>query len=70
MSYIFAILLFSFLIFIHELGTYTADMAMDILLGGAVPEFHVNRKKDGTLYPTFNRPQFSERFSFHEYTRR
>ena len=24
-----------------ELGTSTADMAMDILLGGAVPEFHV-----------------------------
>ncbi len=24
-----------------ELGTYTADMAMDILLGGEVPEFHV-----------------------------
>ena len=24
-----------------ELGTYTADMAMDILLGGTVPEFHV-----------------------------
>ena len=24
-----------------ELGTYTADMAFDILLGGAVPEFHV-----------------------------
>ena len=24
-----------------KLGTYTADMAMDILLGGAVPEFHV-----------------------------
>ena len=24
-----------------ELGTYTADMAMDILLGGAAPEFHV-----------------------------
>ena len=24
-----------------ELGTYTASMAMDILLGGAVPEFHV-----------------------------
>lgn len=24
-----------------ELGTYTADMAMDILLGGGVPEFHV-----------------------------
>ena len=24
-----------------ELGTYAAAMAMDILLGGAVPEFHV-----------------------------
>ena len=24
-----------------ELGTYTADMAIDILLGGAVPEYHV-----------------------------
>ena len=24
-----------------ELGTYTAKMAMDILLGGAVPAFHV-----------------------------
>ena len=24
-----------------ELGSYTADMAMDILLGGAVPEYHV-----------------------------
>ena len=24
-----------------ELGTYTADMAADILLGGAVPEYHV-----------------------------
>ena len=24
-----------------ELGTYTADMAMDILLGGQVPEYHV-----------------------------
>ena len=24
-----------------ELGTYTADMAFDILMGGAVPEFHV-----------------------------
>lgn len=24
-----------------ELGTYTADMAVDILLGGEVPEFHV-----------------------------
>ena len=29
-----------------ELGTYTADMAMDILLGGAVPEFHV---RDGGI---------------------
>ena len=24
-----------------ELGNYTADMAFDILTGGAVPEFHV-----------------------------
>ena len=24
-----------------ELGTYTANMAMDILLGGEVPEYHV-----------------------------
>ena len=24
-----------------ELGTYTADMAVDILLGGAIPEYHV-----------------------------
>lgn len=24
-----------------ELGAYTADMAMDILLGGSVPEFHI-----------------------------
>ncbi|MCI7640346.1 MAG: ABC transporter, partial [Clostridiales bacterium] len=24
-----------------ELGTYTADMAFDILTGGAVPEYHV-----------------------------
>ena len=31
-----------------ELGTYTADMAMDILLGGAVPEFHV---MDGGIIP-------------------
>ena len=34
------------LIHISELGTYTADMAMDILLGGAVPEFHV---MDGSI---------------------
>ena len=24
-----------------ELGAYTADMAVDILLGGEVPEYHV-----------------------------
>ena len=24
-----------------ELGTYTADVAFDMLLGGATPEFHV-----------------------------
>ena len=28
---------------------------------------NVNRKKDGTLYPTFNRPQFSERFTFQNF---
>ena len=28
---------------------------------------NVNRKKDGTLYPTFNRPQFSERFTFQDF---
>lgn len=28
---------------------------------------NVNRKKDGTLYPTFNRPQFSERFTFRDF---
>ena len=30
---------------------------------------NVNRKKDGTLYPTFNRPQFSERFTFQDFCR-
>ena len=28
---------------------------------------NVNRKKDGTLYPTFNRPQFTEKFTFQEF---
>ena len=28
---------------------------------------NVNRKKDGTLYPTFNRPLFSERFTFQDF---
>ena len=28
---------------------------------------NVNRKKDGTLYPTFNRPPFSERFTFQDF---
>ena len=27
----------------------------------------VNRKKDGTLYPAFNRPQFSERCTFQDF---
>ena len=28
---------------------------------------NVNRKKDGTLYPTFNRPQFTEKFTFQDF---
>ena len=28
---------------------------------------NVNRKKDGTLYPTFNRPQFTENFTFQDF---
>ncbi len=28
---------------------------------------NVNRKKDGTLYPTFNRPQFTENFTFRDF---
>ena len=28
---------------------------------------NVNRKKDGTLYLTFNRPQCSERFTFQDF---
>ena len=28
---------------------------------------NVNRGKDGTLYPTFNRPQFSDSFTFQDF---
>ena len=28
---------------------------------------NVNRKNDGTLYPTFNRPQFTEKFTFQDF---
>lgn len=28
---------------------------------------NVNRKKDGTLYPTFNRPPFTEKFTFQDF---
>ena len=28
---------------------------------------NVNRKNDGTLYPTFNRPQFTEKFTFQNF---
>ena len=31
---------------------------------------NINRKPDGTLYPTFNRPQFNEQLSFLEFSRR
>lgn len=30
---------------------------------------NVNRKSDGTLYPTFNRPQYTESFTFHDFCR-
>lgn len=30
---------------------------------------NVNRKDDGTLYPTFNRPQFNESFTFQDFCR-
>ncbi len=30
---------------------------------------NVNRKDDGTLYPTFNRPQFTEQFTFQDFCR-
>ncbi len=28
---------------------------------------NVNRKNDGTLYPTFNRPRFTEKFTFQNF---
>lgn len=31
---------------------------------------NINRKPDGMLYPTFNRPQFNEQLSFFEFCRR
>ncbi len=31
---------------------------------------NINRKPDGTLYPTFNRPQFNEQFTCIEFCRR
>lgn len=31
---------------------------------------NINRKPDGTLYPTFNRPQFNEQFTSLEFCRR
>lgn len=30
---------------------------------------NVNRKDDGTLYPTFNRPQYTESFTFQDFCR-
>lgn len=30
---------------------------------------NVNRKNDGTLYPTFNRPQYTENFTFQDFCR-
>lgn len=30
---------------------------------------NVNRKNDGTLYPTFNRPRYSEEFTFQDFCR-
>ena len=30
---------------------------------------NINRKPDGTLYPTFNRPQFNEQLTFVEFCR-
>ena len=30
---------------------------------------NVNKKDDGTLYPTFNRPQFTEDFTFQDFCR-
>ncbi|WP_337672029.1 hypothetical protein [Prevotella sp.] len=31
---------------------------------------NINRKPDGTLYPTFNRPQFNAQLTFVEFCRR
>lgn len=31
---------------------------------------NINRKPNGTLYPTFNRPQFNEQFTFLEFCRK
>lgn len=30
---------------------------------------NVNRKDDGTLYPTFNRPRYNEKFTFQDFCR-
>ena len=30
---------------------------------------NVNRKDDGTLYPTFNRPRYTKDFSFQDFCR-
>jgi hypothetical protein len=30
---------------------------------------NVNRKPDGTLYPTFNRPRYTKDFSFQDFCR-
>jgi len=30
---------------------------------------NINRKEDGTLYPTFNRPRYSESFNFQDFCR-
>lgn len=31
---------------------------------------NVHRKADGTLYPTFNRPTYTEKFTFHDFCRK
>ena len=31
---------------------------------------NVNRKDDGTLYPTFNRPRYTEDFTFQDFCRK
>lgn len=37
--------------------------------GAIVHDDEVHRKDDGTLYPTFNRPQFTEYFTFQDFCR-